>query len=95
MKRVAGIVALALLSSGCVRVGWITKDPSYRSTGLVDQDNRLVNVVGNPHVTCFRDGQVIADGYFVRYEDGVLTVDEFGKDYVYVSNPKCKLGGVQ
>jgi hypothetical protein len=94
MKRVAAIVALSLLSSGCVSVRWMQRDPDSHAQ-LVDQDGRQLNVVGNPHITCFRNDKVIADGYFVRYEDGILTVDEFGTGYVYVSNPKCKLGGVQ
>jgi hypothetical protein len=88
MKRIAFLMGVTLLT-GCVRVGWI-QAPERR---LVDERGTNLNVVGNPHITCYRHGKVIADGYFVRYVDGILTVDEFGKGYVYVTDPTCKLGG--
>jgi hypothetical protein len=37
-------------------------------------------------------GQVLADGYYLgQTEDGSFVLDEYGVDYITISNPNCEL----
>ena len=79
-----------MLVTGCASVRFATVDHGR----IVDEKNRTLNILGRPRMTCRGNvGQVIADGYFVQQtEDGSFIIDEFGKQYVKVVNPKCELG---
>jgi hypothetical protein len=87
MKKL--FILLSLLT-GCVSIRWVTTDHGR----IVDTHNLPVNIVGNPRLTCTNvRGEVVADGYFVRQlDDGAFLIDEFGKRYVVVENPVCRLG---
>lgn len=83
-------LAVPLLLTGCSSVRWVTVEKGQ----IVNDNRRPVNIVGNPVMTCFdSSNQLIAEGYFVRQqEDGSFLIDEFGKAYVTVPNPNCRLG---
>jgi hypothetical protein len=68
-------------------VGWYNiaaPDPS--STVLLSNGKKAI-IVGNPRIFCFdKYGNKVADGIFVKIQDGFLEVDEFGKRYDYIPN---------
>lgn len=84
------LILLSLLFTGCASVRWVTTDHGQ----VVDEQNRKLNIVGNPRITCYNErNEIVADGYFVyQKDDKSFLIDEFGKQYVTVKNPKCRLG---
>lgn len=84
------LILLSFLFTGCASVRFVTVNHGQ----VVDDHNRKLNIVGNPRITCYNDkNEIVADGYFVyENDDKSFLVDEFGKQYVTVKNPKCRLG---
>jgi hypothetical protein len=89
MKKL--LLILPLLFVGCSYVRWVTTDKNGQ---IINDDKRPVNIIGNPEMACYDSkNQLITRGYFVRQtEEGSFLIDEFGKRYVLVENPNCRLG---
>jgi hypothetical protein len=75
---------------GCSSIKFITIEHGK----IVTNTGQPINLVGNPRLTCYSNkGEIIADGYFVRQDvNNAFIIDEFGKTYVTISNPVCRLG---
>ncbi len=78
-----------LFLSACVSFRWITVENGQ----IVNENRRPSNVVGNPTMACYDSyNNLIAEGYFVvQNTDNSFIIDEFGKDYVNVTNPRCRI----
>lgn len=88
------LAVIGLLLSGCATFNHkLTYWSDYQNV-IKTADGQTIYIIGNPRITCYtqRDGKevIIADGLFVRqgadYMNNVIVVDEFGKDYVYVTS---------
>jgi hypothetical protein len=89
MKYLIFLLPVLLLSS-CSSIRWVTVEKGQ----IVNENRQPLTIVGNPPIACFDSAnKLIAEGYFVRQnDDGSFLVDEFGKDYITVKNPNCRLG---
>ena len=85
------IFIMPLLLSSCVSLRWVTVDKSGQ---VINENGYALNIVGNPVMTCYNwKNELVVKGYFVRQnDDGSFLIDEFGKRYVTVKNPNCRLG---
>jgi hypothetical protein len=83
-------LVVPLLLTGCSSIRWVTVDHGQ----LVTQDNRPVNIVGNPPMVCkYIDSSETYPGYFMYYDSGLVVLDNFGQGTIYlVGSPICKLG---
>lgn len=90
MNKLFWIVPLLLVCSSCTSIRWATVEKGQ----IVNEKRQPLNIVGSPRITCLDPkGNVVADGFFVRQtQEGNFIVDEFGKRYVLVINPVCRLG---
>jgi hypothetical protein len=88
MKKL--LLIFPLFFVGCSEVRYVTVEHGQ----IINDDKRPVNIVGNPEMACYDSkNQLITKGYFVRQtEEGNFIIDEFGKRYVLVENPNCRLG---
>jgi hypothetical protein len=84
------IFIVPFLLSSCSSIRWITVEKGQAIT----ENREPVTILGNPQLSCFNwKNELIAEGYFVRQtENGSFLVDEFGKDFVLVTDPNCRLG---
>jgi hypothetical protein len=89
------LILLGLSFTGCIS---LINKPRLLTGGDVKHgqlylDGNPVNILGNPHVTCYQNGEVVADGIFVGYDeaDNAIIIDEYGKGYLVVLNPSCRL----
>jgi hypothetical protein len=84
------VFIIPLLLSSCVSFRWITVEKGQ----IVNENRQPLNIVGNPVMACYNwKKELVANGYFVQQnDDGSFLVDEFGKDYVTVETPNCRLG---
>jgi len=86
------LLPLLLLLTSCASlnyriVGWYNVDAPDPSSKVLLNNGQWVTIVGNPRISCYnRKGTVIADGIFVRIQNGYLVVDEFGKNYAEIKN---------
>ena len=84
-------IVIPLLFTGCASFRWVTVDKNGQ---VINENRQPLNIVGNPVMACFNwKNELIANGYFVRQnDDGAFIIDQFGKDYVTVETPNCRLG---
>jgi hypothetical protein len=61
---------------------------------LVTQNNQPVKIVGNPPMVCsYADSSKAYSGYFIYQENGMILLDNFGFETIYLmGNPVCRLG---
>jgi hypothetical protein len=85
------IFIIPLLLSSCVPFKWITVDKSGQ---VINENRQPLAIVGNPVMQCFNwKNELVVNGYFVRQtKEGNFIIDEFGKDFVLVTDPNCRLG---
>jgi len=84
------IYLIGVLLTGCSYIKWVTVQDGQ----IINENKRPVNVVGNPQMACYdSNNKLIAKGYFVRQTDiGDFIIDEYGKGFVTIENPNCRLG---
>lgn len=76
---------------GCSSIKFVTMDHGQ----IVTQDNKPVDIVGNPPLVCYyKNSSQTFSGYFMyQREDGTILLDNFGRGIIELSgNPICKLG---
>lgn len=80
-----------LMLTGCSSVCWVTVDPKGQ---VISENKQSVEILGNTIMTCYDwKNQQITEGYFVyQNDDNSFFIDEYGKDYITVENPNCRLG---
>jgi hypothetical protein len=80
-----------LLLTSCSSIRFVTVEHGQ----LVAQDNRSVNIVGNPPMVChYGKSPKTFSGYFMyQKEEGTILLDDFGRGTIELSgNPVCTLG---
>jgi hypothetical protein len=86
MKKLFLLCPLCFM--GCASVQWVQTDHGR----VVSEHGQTLNIVGNPRLTCYKENALITDGYFVRQtEEGTFLIDEFGKRFVLIENPVCRV----
>ena len=90
MKYLSLLLVPLLFTAGCVSFRWVTVEKGQ----IVNENRQPLAILGNPVMACFNwKNELVAEGYFVQQnDDGSFLVDEFGKEYVVVQNPNCRLG---
>lgn len=89
MKYFWFVIPLMLI--GCSSVRFVTVSHGQ----LVTQDNRPVNIVGNPPMVChYENSTQKFSGYFMyQKEDGTILLDDFGRGTIeLLDSPVCTLG---
>jgi uncharacterized protein YcfL len=89
MKYFWFVIPLMLI--GCSSVRFVTVSHGQ----LVTQDNRSVNILGNPPMVChYENSPQTFSGYFMyQREDGAILLDDFGRGTVELyDSPVCTLG---
>jgi hypothetical protein len=79
-----------LLLVGCSSIKYVTVDHGR----IVTQDNKHVNIVGNPPMVChYPNSTMTFSGYFIyQQDDGTIVLDDFGRGNIYLqSDPICEL----
>jgi hypothetical protein len=80
-----------LLLTGCASFKWVTVDKKGQ---VINENRQSLTILGNPVMACYNwKNELVAEGYFVQQnDDGSFLVDEYGKRYVTVKTPNCRLG---
>lgn len=90
MKLFLFSTIVSLLLTGCSNIRYVTMDHGQ----LITQDNRPVNIVGNPPMVCYyANSSKTFSGYFMYQDnDGLIVLDDFGHGSIYLrDNPICEL----
>lgn len=87
MRRL--LLLIPLLTS-CTSIRFVHTDHGQ----ILDNQNRQLSVIGRPRMTCYdTNGLVVADGYFLgQTARGSFLIDEYGKKFVLVLDPICRVG---
>lgn len=74
------LLLVPLMLSSCTSIRYITTDHGR----LVTENNKPVEILGNPPVDCQVAGtDTVYSGYFMyQADDGTILLDEFGTDVV-------------
>lgn len=82
------LLPILFLFSGCASVRFVTVEKGC----VVTQNHEAVSIIGNPRFTCYKEGNLIADGYFVQYNsNGTILIDDFGYGYISVDSASCQI----
>jgi hypothetical protein len=101
MKKLLFLLPLFILTS-CASinyrvVGWYSPAPTDSTNQVLLENGQFVTIVGNPRLSCYtRYDEELADGIFVKVQDGFIVVDEWGTRFVWIPNNLgnyCILGG--
>lgn len=79
---------LPLFMTGCSSIRYVTVDHGT----LVTQDNRPVNIVGNPPMVCQTISKTYSGYFEYQDDDGTIVLDNFGRGTILLcDNPICEL----